>query len=66
MLDEQELIKALQARVDEITATMGDADMQPMVRLLQSTRARALMDVIECIKSVDTAEKSQGSQADSS
>lgn len=40
---------ALQTRVDEILATMEDQAMDPLVRLLQSTRARVLMDVIECI-----------------
>lgn len=62
MLELSMLRTGLQARVDEINATMDDPQMEIMVRMLQSTRARALMDVIECIDQVTskpcpTAEK---------
>lgn len=49
MIDENRLVAALEARINEITDTMT-ADMQPMVKLLQSTRARVLMDVVDIIK----------------
>ena len=49
MIDEDKLVAKLEARIKEITDTITD-DMQPLVRLLQSTRARALMDVVEAIK----------------
>lgn len=49
----EQLKAALQARVDEIVGTMdADPSMQSLVRLLQSTRARVLMDVIECIDGI--------------
>jgi hypothetical protein len=63
MTNTQQLRSLLQARVDEIVATMdADPNMQSMVRLLQSTRARVLMDVIECMdalpkESCSTAEE---------
>jgi hypothetical protein len=62
MANIQQLRTSLQVRVDEITATMEAPDMAALVKLLQSTRARVLMDVIECIdglpkESCSTAEE---------
>jgi hypothetical protein len=53
MIDPQALNLKLQARVDEILETMKDEKMASLVRLLQSTRARVLMDVMECINSIE-------------
>lgn len=53
MIDKAELVAKLEARIKEITGTMTE-DMQPMVKLLQSTRARVLMDVVDCIKECAT------------
>lgn len=49
MIDENKLIEALEARIKSITDTMTP-DMEPMIRILQSTRARVLMDVVDVIK----------------
>ena len=51
MIDEVKLIEKLEARIKEITDTITPElkDDQPLVAILQSTRARALMDVKICI-----------------
>lgn len=54
MIDEKLLSAALQARVDEIVKSM-DQELSDITRLLQSTRARVLMDVIECIAALPRA-----------
>lgn len=56
MIDEAKLIEQLEKRIKEITDTMTP-DMQPMVKLLQSTRARVLMDMVDIIKNCATVEK---------
>ena len=54
MIDEDQLIKNLESTIIEITERLsGNPAMQTMVRLLESTRARVLMDVVAAIKASD-------------
>ena len=58
MINENKLIAALEAKVKSITDTMTP-EMALMVRILQSTRARVLMDVVDVIKECATV-KTEG------
>jgi hypothetical protein len=54
MIDEDQLIKNLESTIIEITERLSaNPAMQTMVRLLESTRARVLMDVVAAIKASD-------------
>jgi hypothetical protein len=55
-IDEATLIEQIEQRIKEITDTMTP-DMQPMVKLLQSTRARVLIDIVDIIKNCAIVEK---------
>lgn len=52
MLDADKLITELSARIDKIVKEEMPQVKEPMVQLLQSTRARALMDVVDALKKV--------------
>lgn len=62
MLDPKRLLEELQIRIDEITATISDPSkpvMEPLVQVLQSTRARALMDVVDAINACVTIDNEE-------
>ena len=64
MIDEVKLIEKLEYRIKEITDTITPElkDEKPLVAMLQSTRARALMDVkiclIDCINETPAVKQS--------
>lgn len=54
MIDEDQFIQNLESTISDITDRLTrHPGMQPMVRLLESTRARVLMDIIEAIRPIE-------------
>lgn len=48
-VDVDKLTASLQLRIDEIVGRMNSNNMEHLVRLLESTRARTLMDIVEIL-----------------
>ena len=58
MIDETLLLEKLEARIKEITDTITQElkDENPIVAAFQSCRARALMDLVDCVKECATVD----------
>jgi hypothetical protein len=57
MINELELVAKLEDKINEITNTIPNLrDENPLVALLQSHRARVLMDIVDIIKECVTVD----------